>query len=382
MVDRKQVEIRKKQRRAKIVFKRVKAWIRRRVAEVVTDDEKRFRLQMIWVFRILTVIVLVMTGVNLLTGEYASIAVTLSFGVACFISAAVLEKRPEWKWGPVAVMMAAVTALFAYYIISGEPEGFSAIWICLTPPVALLLLGRKPGGLLCWVLFGLMVFLMWLPLGRALLWYDYADVFLMRLPLLYLAAFGVSWFLEYVREVTQKKLVEAQRSYQHLYRHDALTGVMNRHGFNEHIAGAAEGRHPQGLALMIIDLDDFKRINDQYGHPAGDVVLCRTAQTIREALGDQGEVSRWGGEEFAVLLGAAKDAQAVAAALRAAVADTPVEADGHTIRATVSVGLTICEGGAPIDAERLVTLTDQALYRAKKNGKNQVAWTVYTAGAE
>ena len=364
------------------MLKDLRGWIRQRVGEVVTDDEKRFRLQMIWVFRIMTVIVLVMTGVNLVTGEYANIAVTLGFGVVCLISAAVLERKPEWKWGPIALMMLAVTALFAYYIISGEPEGFSAIWICLTPPVALLLLGRRHGGMLCWALFGLMVLLMWLPWGRALLQYAYAEIFLMRLPMVYLAAFGVSWFLEYVREVTQKKLVEAQRSYQHLYRHDALTGVMNRYGFNEHIARAVQVQHLQGMALMFIDLDDFKRINDHYGHPAGDAVLCSTAQVIQRTLETRGEASRWGGEEFAVLLHAAEGAQEIAEALRCAVAANPVEADGQTIRATVSVGLTVCEGGAPIDAERLVTLTDLALYRAKKAGKDQMTWTLYTPETE
>lgn len=364
------------------MVRRVKEWIRQRVSEVVTDDEKRFRMQMIWVYRIMTVIVLVMTGVNLLTGEYASIAVTLGFGAVCFVSSTVLDRRPEWKWGPIAATMLAVTVLFAYYIISGEPEGFSAIWICLTPPVALLLLGRRHGGMLCWGLFGLMVLLMWLPWGRGLLQYDYADIFLMRLPLVYLAAFGVSWFLEYVREVTQKKLVEAQRSYQHLYRHDALTGVMNRHGFNEHIQAAAQGQHPEGLALVLLDLDDFKRINDHYGHPAGDTVLRCTAQTIQRTLDARGEVSRWGGEEFAVLLHAAQGAREIAEALRAAVAASPVEADGQTIRATVSIGLTVSEGSAPIDAERLVTLTDQALYRAKKAGKDQVAWSPYTPPTE
>ena len=359
----------------------VRAWIRQRVSEVVVDDEKRFRLQMVWVFRIVAIIVLVMTLVNLITGELSAIVPTGLFGLISLLVTWLIEKRPEWKHVPVAVMAAAITVLFAYYIISGEPEGFSPIWICIVPPVALLLLGRWPGGVICLMLFVLMTFLMWTPWGRSLLQHEYQESFLTRLPLVYTAAFWVSWFLEYVREMTQKKLLETQRNLEHLYRHDALTGAMNRHGFNERIGRAAQSTHPEGLALMFIDLDDFKQTNDTYGHPAGDAVLREMAATIRRVIGEAGEVSRWGGEEFAVLMNRSAGARDMAEALRSAIAAMRVPAGEALVQVTVSIGLTVVNR-EHIEAERLVTLTDISLYRAKKGGKNRVICCEYTEAAD
>lgn len=358
------------------VFQRVKGWIRKRVAEVVTDDERRFRLQMIWVFRIMAIVAAVMAAVNVITGEHISILSTLLFSAVCYGVTVWFERFPDHKRTVIAAMMAAVLVLFGYFIISGEPEGFSPIWICIVPPVALLLLGRWPGGLFCLLLFLLQIILMWTPWGRGLLQHEYPEIFLLRLPLVYTAAFWISWFLEYVREITQKQLVQAQKSYQHLYRHDALTGIMNRYGFNEHIAQVMKQENGD-LALMFIDLDDFKKTNDQYGHPAGDAVLRAVSETVGRVIGEAGEVSRWGGEEFAVLMHRAEGAPEMAEALRLAIAAMHVESGKEVIQTTVSIGLTVC-GPGKVDQERLVTLTDQCLYRAKKNGKNQAVWCEYT----
>jgi len=355
----------------------LRAWIRQKVGEVVNDDEKRFQLQTGWVFRIVAIISLVMAVVNLITGEYISILSTFLFGFVSLGAAELLTRCPQWKKQSIALLVTAVLVLFAYFIISGEPEGFSVVWLCLVPPVALLLLGRWQGGLVCLILFAMQIFLMWTPWGRSLLQYEYSQSVLLRLPLVYTAAFWVSWFLEYVREVTQKKLVSAQQSLQHLYRHDALTGVMNRYGFNELIEALTREPHPEGLALMILDLDDFKQTNDRYGHPAGDQVLKGMAEVIQRVLGDVGEVSRWGGEEFAVLMRRTEGALDMAEALRSAIAAMRVSAGSESVQATVSIGMTACGAGA-VEAERLVTLTDQCLYRAKKNGKNQVNWCEYS----
>lgn len=358
-------------------MKRLRGWIRERVAEVIADDEKRFRLQMVWVLRIVALISLVMTVVNLLTGEYPAGILTGGFAALGFLCTGLAGRLRRRQEAPLMVMMLAFVALLAMFIVTGEPEGFSPIWICIVPPVALLLLGRLRGGLVCLTLFLMMILLMWTPWGRSLLQYDYAEIFLTRLPLVYTGAFWVSWFLEYVREMTQKQLQETQHSLRELYRHDALTGVLNRYGFNEHISGAASREHPEGLALMFIDLDDFKHTNDTYGHPAGDAVLREMADTIGRVTGSAGAVSRWGGEEFAVLLNRQSGAVEMAEALRSAIAAMRVQAGGQQVQVTVSIGLTVCNEKS-IDVERLVTLTDISLYRAKKGGKNQVAWVNYT----
>lgn len=359
----------------------VQAWIRQRVGEVVGDDEKRFRLQLIWVYRIIAVTALAMALINTITGELSFVLPTVVFGVACVICSVLIERHQRWKWRLVATLMAVVTVYFGYLIMTGGPDGFSPTWICIVPPVTLLMLGRRQGGGTCLILFLLLVFLMWTPWGRGMLQYAYSNEYLLRLPLVYTAAFWVSWFLEYVREATRKKLDDTQRSLEHLYRHDALTGVMNRYGFNEHIAQAVNEHHPEGLALMIVDLDDFKQTNDRYGHQAGDVVLRQCAETIENLMREHGQVSRWGGEEFAVLLNRAENAQAEAERVRLAVESMQATHGGVVVPVTVSIGLTVCAADEPIDAERLLTLTDQSLYYAKIHGKNQVATCGYTPSA-
>ena len=160
---------------------------------------------------------------------------------------------------------------------------------------------------------------------------------------------------------------------------DHLTSLANRRAFFE----AAEieldraAHTPRQLALIVFDADHFKHINDRYGHPAGDRVLCDLANALRDTFRAVDTVARLGGEEFAVLLPStgAEQALLVADRLRALVATRLVAADGYEIAYTVSAGVAILDGTAGgIDA--LVKRADEALYHAKTQGRNRVAeWT-------
>jgi len=160
---------------------------------------------------------------------------------------------------------------------------------------------------------------------------------------------------------------------------DHLTGLANRRAFFE----AAEieldraAHTPRQLALVVFDADHFKHINDRYGHPAGDRVLCDLANALRDTFRAVDTVARLGGEEFAVLLPSTGVEQAtqVADRLRALVATRLVAADGFEIAYTVSAGVAVLDGTAGgIDA--LIKRADAALYQAKSQGRNRVAaWT-------
>jgi diguanylate cyclase (GGDEF)-like protein/PAS domain S-box-containing protein len=164
---------------------------------------------------------------------------------------------------------------------------------------------------------------------------------------------------------------------------DHLTSLANRRAFFE----AAEieldraAHTPRQLALIVFDADHFKHINDRYGHPAGDRVLCDLANMLRDTFRAVDTVARLGGEEFAVLLPSTGIEQAllVADRLRSQVATRLVAADGHEIAYTVSAGVAILDGKdqdktGGIDA--LIKRADAALYHAKAQGRNRVAaWT-------
>ncbi|MGW4947566.1 diguanylate cyclase domain-containing protein [Actinoplanes sp. NPDC004185] len=159
------------------------------------------------------------------------------------------------------------------------------------------------------------------------------------------------------RDVTDAR--ELQDRLRHEATHDALTGLANRVLFGRRLAATVGG----GVALLHIDLDGFKPINDTYGHHAGDAVLVRVAECLRAALPATAVAARLGGDEFAVLLPGAGTATAdlVAERFRIALAE-PVEVDGHRLTIGASVGVV---AGTGVDPEALLRRADEAMYRTK-----------------
>jgi len=174
-------------------------------------------------------------------------------------------------------------------------------------------------------------------------------------------------------DISARKAMEAELT--RLATIDALTGVANRRHFMELAEAELARVHRLGqpAALLMLDLDHFKRINDTHGHAAGDAVLAAFADTLRGALRKIDHVGRLGGEEFAVLLpGAAREAAvALAERVRKATLARTVAAGGNAIVATVSIGVATLRA----DDERPDTAlarADAALYRAKQAGRNRV----------
>ncbi len=158
---------------------------------------------------------------------------------------------------------------------------------------------------------------------------------------------------------------------------DGLTGVNNRRFFDQRLPEevARVTRREEPLSCLFIDIDHFKRINDGYGHPAGDAVLREVASLIRAQLRASDVVARYGGEEFAILLPDTGVIRAleVAERIRAAIAASPITTgSGEEIPVTVSIGLATLAGGREADPMGLVAEADQALYRAKAGGRNRV----------
>jgi diguanylate cyclase (GGDEF)-like protein len=157
---------------------------------------------------------------------------------------------------------------------------------------------------------------------------------------------------------------------------DDLTGIMNRRAFlsrAEHLLNVAN-RSDKAVALVYIDLDNFKAINDDFGHAAGDAVLKRFADILGGVVRQSDLVGRLGGEEFAlVIYGAGKDdARRVVEILLSETRDTRVAIAGHLIHFTTSAGLAYLPAGERLDVEQLLAQADKALHRAKHTGKDRV----------
>lgn len=165
-----------------------------------------------------------------------------------------------------------------------------------------------------------------------------------------------------------------RQEFEHLATHDDLTGVFNRRAIvrrigQEHQRWLDDG---QVYALMLLDLDFFKRINDTLGHQAGDQALIRVTNTLKQGLRRSDSLGRYGGEEFIALLPATDMSAALSLAerLRKMVEEMPLV--GGEPACTVSIGLTVVQGGENTP-EAVLLRADRALYKAKDAGRNQVA---------
>lgn len=153
---------------------------------------------------------------------------------------------------------------------------------------------------------------------------------------------------------------------------DALTGVFNRDTVFRRLQELfADEDGPSDLFhIMMVDVDHFKKINDTYGHPAGDAALGEIAQTLAASLRDNDIIGRYGGEEFILALPDIDEEAAfvIAERIRRQVACTTIHANEHAIHVTVSIGLTSRHNSEPL--EQLIQRADAALYRAKRNGRD------------
>jgi len=196
-------------------------------------------------------------------------------------------------------------------------------------------------------------------------------------------------------EITQERLTETEEK----SLTDPLTGLGNRRALQEialAILKVEKRRLPRGIkekrnpvhSLIVLDLDFFKKINDTYGHPAGDKVLKKVSETISKAIREEGSAYRHGGEEFAVFLPHtnSEEAEKVAERIRENIENLEIEiGDGRKIKITASLGYSTTEQipeETPGDGllEKMAANSDNAMYYSKETGKNKV--TVFDASRE
>lgn len=174
----------------------------------------------------------------------------------------------------------------------------------------------------------------------------------------------------------QDSLFAAQEGLRFQATHDALTGIWNRGALFDLLHAEVERaqRKATSLSLFLIDLDHFKCVNDEYGHPIGDIVLQQTAQRLSTAVRAYDIVGRYGGEEFIIAAAELEPElpQHFADRLRLAVSSSPVHTAELEIAVTISVGVATIQGAQNLSLERLIRCADRALYEAKRKGRNQV----------
>ena len=178
--------------------------------------------------------------------------------------------------------------------------------------------------------------------------------------------------LEQLVEERTSELKEANRTISHQAATDYLTELYNRRYFNECLTAAlsAARRHTYPLAMIMIDLDNFKRVNDTHGHSAGDLVLKRFASLLRDMIRTEDVAARWGGEEFIILL--SHTVSDAAAALAERIRSAFEQQSDSSSRLFLSASFGVVQLQENDDADTLIRRADTALYQAKHEGRNRV----------
>jgi diguanylate cyclase (GGDEF)-like protein len=174
----------------------------------------------------------------------------------------------------------------------------------------------------------------------------------------------------------QNELLRTNKRLELLSITDGLTKLHNHRYFQDELARAFEEslRYQRPLSLAMIDIDFFKKVNDSYGHAVGDEVLKTISGRFAESVRSADLVARYGGEEFAVMMPETEldDGAAFAEKVRSLVAETKIETQAGMLQATISAGVSSVPHPRIHSAKELIVAADKALYRAKRNGRNQV----------
>jgi diguanylate cyclase (GGDEF)-like protein/PAS domain S-box-containing protein len=184
-------------------------------------------------------------------------------------------------------------------------------------------------------------------------------------------------FVSHIEDVTERK--RAHEELERLASDDPLTGLLNRRRFDEELEHELKrlGReHDRHAALLVLDIDRFKLVNDSLGHRAGDDVLCAIARTLRHRLRSTDVIARLGGDEFAALLldlHDARDATEIASELATAIASQSILTGGDATSVTVSIGIVVLDHTTNEREIDTLVRADNAMYRAKRAGRNRIS---------
>jgi diguanylate cyclase (GGDEF)-like protein len=337
------------------------------------DFERRRQVFLLYLYNGVAVVFLSVFGVAaILTGRYMLAGVTIGLDLVSITNILILRFTDKGHLARNAFVFGLVT-LYVYLLASGGVEQTGPLWAYPIVLATITLQGLKRGLPLVGLMFGLAFAIFFLPMP----WFELASYsvnFKARWLATLLSLVVFTTLHEYARARNQDELVRVSGRLDQLSRTDQLTSVPNRRYMMDRLE-AENSRFQRNLrpySILYGDVDNFKSINDQYGHQTGDAVLQAIARAMRPCLRQHDEVSRWGGEEFLILLPETNHAAAaeVAEKLRATIAALEFHHVSGTVRLTMSFGIHTVEQPGAID--NFIHEADQNLSRAKRSGKNCV----------
>ncbi len=273
----------------------------------------------------------------------------------------------------VSVLLWIMLMLLGLFIIvfDQSPDHRSLLWVNIFPPICILTMGLRMGSILFLSFLALLMMLFFTPLRNVVL----NPIELgtqVRLLICMAGSFVLVACIEYARSRTYKALQNAVMHIGQTSLTDALTGLGNRRYFDKFLEWimANAQRAGQSYAVLLLDIDHFKRVNDTFGHDLGDEVLKHLAAELKKQIRTADMLFRWGGEEFVIVMPhcTSLEAEIAAERFRVHIQRTPYCFSTEKLYLTISLG--IYSGLESNDAKLPMAIADQCLYKAKSGGRN------------
>jgi diguanylate cyclase (GGDEF)-like protein len=333
-------------------------------------ETERQRIQYNLIFLIGSMFLAAFSLASFLNNRYE----TAYFIFGCLVSAVAINvfalknghrKIAAWTYSSVLLV------LVIYLILSGGVESTGPLWTYPIVVIIISLLGHLHGFFLSMFTVAVMAVMMGYGdiYGLTPL---YSETFKIRFIATMFALTTLVWSLEYSRARSAAMLLSLNNKILNISRRDQLTGLLNRRGLEERFNSEVNraNRNDQSFCLALLDIDDFKFINDRYGHLAGDSILRLIADEVQSEIRNIDTLARWGGEEFIVLIDKSnlEESLYVAEKIRKVVQNSKLEAPAIKDEITISIGLAEYKPGQSL--LELFDIADNALYLAKRQGKN------------
>jgi len=269
------------------------------------------------------------------------------------------------------VMLITTIMLMSYLVSNGGSDDTGTMWIYIITPMALFFRGIKVGSIHISIFTIILCILLFYP-DNALLSAHYETEFKIRLLISFLAITSLFVVYERIRQSSYQALQQLSLKFEHQAKYDMLSDLFNRRGMIEKLEDEYNRIKRTNMAASVIlcDIDNFKYVNDQYGHDKGDEIIQKIASIFSSNLRAHDTVARWGGEEFLFLLPTTniKQAEILANKLRNKIEEFRFENKKGKFNVTVSMGLHELTANESINY--VITKADHNLYRAKANGRN------------
>jgi len=319
-----------------------------------------------------TLILTTMALVALFNRSFVLASSLLLTSIACFIGYYAYKKFNNIKLGS-ALVLYSLYALMFYLVYTGGVEQTGPLWIFFIAPLSVFIHGLKHGLVDITFFVAIITTIMFIP-TEFVAHVEYSTEFKLRLLYSFLTVAALSSVYEYSRNKSYKHALELSNKYQQQAHFDTLTQLSNRRDalYILKREQARLIRNNEPLTLILCDVDHFKKINDQYGHNAGDAVLISLAKLFTDNIREQDCVARWGGEEFLFILPKTdfKSAYVFADKIQDKLQKHVIDYKGKKISMTVSMGIEQFDENQSID--EAINSADKHLYQAKNAGRNQI----------